>query len=156
MDKDLIELIKSKLPEAEVGAVKAIISELEQVKESNKVLCFQVEALSRDKESLEKRLKVAENNNKTQDYIEHMRNKNQKKEDELKDKEAQLKAEVPKAREEVMKYVFDTIFKVPTTRENYQEKVMGYTSQYNNQTGSSQYSPSGESLYPVQKVITQE
>lgn len=151
MDKDLIELIKSKLPEAEVGAVKAIISELEQVKETNKVLCAQVEALKQDKDSLEKRLEKSEVNNIAQQLIEVRRKENIQKEDELKDKEAKLMAEVPKAREEVMKYVFDTIFKVPKVREDYQEIITAYG--YNS---SGTYSPNNQYTTPVTKTVTQE
>lgn len=151
MDKDLIELIKSKLPEAEVGAVKAVLADLDKTRKDLESARDEIVILREESKEFKKKYDESHANNVAQSLIEKEKQENAKKAEELKVKELELKADVPKAREEVMKYVFDTIFKVPKVREDYQEIITAYG--YNS---SGTYSPNSQYTTPVTKTVTQE
>lgn len=148
MEKTILDAIKSKLPEAEVGAIKSVIEDYNKCKSELDSLTSLVE--TKNSEIKTKNSEIEEYKKKETNYKDLATREIAivTKEKELVQTEADLKSKVPMAESAVYKNVFETIFRPASTRTSYQEKLL--CSYSNNGSGSNEH------LEPAQKTVIEE
>ncbi len=152
IEKDLIELIKSKLPEAEVGAIKNLVEELEQTKLKLTQTQKDLDSLTLSHDSYKKErdeLVLQKSNWETlqKDII-----KLQKDKDDFELEKVKKDLELEKVKSNFFKETVDKILKVPAVRETYQNELS-----YEN--GRDAYGNSTSivrTVIPKEKTITKE
>lgn len=150
MEEKIIEIIREKLTEKEVGIVKDVFNQNENLKTLLSDLEKDYAALDlRYSEALHKIGKYTAIETETQ-KLEELNKTLSEEKTKLEIEKIKLDIERARVKEDAMRYVFETVFKVPSVREKYQEIVTSYG--YQNGT----YSATGTHQQPMEKTITQE
>lgn len=156
IDQELLDLVKSKLPEKEVGAIKDIISRNEELVEANRVLNDTCEDL---KESIrEKTLTISNLGELLSEFksreldIESKENELAKNLAVVAEKEKKLDVEKAQFEATVYKNTIEMLLRNTIIRKSYQKNIP--TTNYDYNSGR----PTGESVcqYSDSEIVTEE
>lgn len=167
MEKELIELVKSKLPEAEVGAIKKIVEEVEHARKTIKFLEQTNERLEKSFGNLSQEYleleedysKLAEESKKVKAQKEANEAESERLKQDRFDLEKTLLLKDYQNIERSLLFtenLFDKVLKVPRVRTELQKHIVSETGNtyYNNAKGCTEWGKNGERIDEVIDVET--